>query len=536
MPYGNIGPSPLGHTQRGLEGGSELDEELIPTAIVIKNIPFAVRKEQLVELMTQMNLPLPYAFNYHFDNGVFRGLAFANFTSADETAIVIEHMNHYELHGRRLRVEYKKMLPLQERERIEREKRERRGQLEEQHRPVGQLHSQPSMSSLASHRGTTPSPIGATPEMPGEKAVFMVLSDANSDLNDPETLQFYTQLFMFKEDTSRDVLVFPASMAPAQRRIVHTLAHHMQLEHLSRGNGDQRQLHVFRLGAVARPSPPVGANIQSLRQDDASAKRASSRGSNLDEPRSGSANPHDQTLRAQQSSGLLSIPDAPPSAAGFGLNLRAAKSVADLRTYTPSPAHSTASFSQNLMSNVSRYPQDGVFHPPGIAPPGAIGPDALANGFSGLALRNVNAESPRRLRSTWSWDQDSQQSSTAGSSAGAIGSNRGLSSTAMAPNGSSNGSAPSSTNPNSATSAPGTSLENGPRDRSAGPTGPLRQPHGPPERNTSAFGSRRAPVALANLASAERSESAPGGRREHDDEESRQRTNVEALVADGREV
>jgi len=142
------------------------DDELIPTAIVIKNIPFAVKKEQLVQLMTELNLPLPYAFNYHFDNGVFRGLAFANFTSAEETATVIEVLNHFELQGRKLRVEYKKMLPLQERERIEREKRERRGQLEEQHRPMGgggggpQLHTQSSMSSLTSHiPATSPSPV-----------------------------------------------------------------------------------------------------------------------------------------------------------------------------------------------------------------------------------------------------------------------------------------------------------------------------------------------------------------------------------------
>jgi len=50
--------------------GHDVDEELIPTAIVIKNIPFAVKKEQLVQLMTDLRLPLPYAFNYHFDNGV----------------------------------------------------------------------------------------------------------------------------------------------------------------------------------------------------------------------------------------------------------------------------------------------------------------------------------------------------------------------------------------------------------------------------------------------------------------------------------
>jgi hypothetical protein len=141
---------------------SDPDEELIPTAIVIKNIPFAVKKEALMNIMTEMNLPLPYAFNYHFDNGVFRGLAFANFTTAEETGRVIDQMNHMDLQGRKLRVEYKKMLPLAERERIEREKRERRGQLEEQHRPVqgGMLHNQPSMSSLTSAApANSPSPI-----------------------------------------------------------------------------------------------------------------------------------------------------------------------------------------------------------------------------------------------------------------------------------------------------------------------------------------------------------------------------------------
>lgn len=124
-------------------------DQLIPTAIVIKNIPFAIRKETLAQLMSDLHLPQPYAFNYHFDGGIFRGLAFANFQSPEDTRLVIEAMNGLEVHGRKLRVEYKKMLPEAERERIEREKRERRGQLEEQHRgPV--LHQQPSLQTLTS--------------------------------------------------------------------------------------------------------------------------------------------------------------------------------------------------------------------------------------------------------------------------------------------------------------------------------------------------------------------------------------------------
>lgn len=147
------------------ETAMDPDDELIPTAIVIKNIPFAVKKEQLTEIMSAHSLPLPYAFNYHFDQGVFRGLAFANFTTPEETQHVIETMNQMEISGRKLRVEYKKMLPARERERIEREKRERRGQLEEQHRVPpnnAMVHSQPSLSSMThgnSNPATSPSPV-----------------------------------------------------------------------------------------------------------------------------------------------------------------------------------------------------------------------------------------------------------------------------------------------------------------------------------------------------------------------------------------
>ena len=123
-------------------------EQLIPTAIVIKNIQFQCRKEMLQALMVNMNLPQPYAFNYHFDKGVFRGLAFANFSTPEDTAMVIERMNGLDVMGRKLRVEYKKMLPQDERDRIDREKREKRGQLEEQHRAPLPTHQQTALASL----------------------------------------------------------------------------------------------------------------------------------------------------------------------------------------------------------------------------------------------------------------------------------------------------------------------------------------------------------------------------------------------------
>src|SRR6266540_2577760 len=77
-------PNPLaggGSVRNGGQGmvKNDKNDEIIKTAIVIKNIPFALKKEILQTIMTEMGLPLPYAFNYHFEGDAFRGLAFANF-------------------------------------------------------------------------------------------------------------------------------------------------------------------------------------------------------------------------------------------------------------------------------------------------------------------------------------------------------------------------------------------------------------------------------------------------------------------------
>ncbi|SCU79593.1 LAFA_0B04192g1_1 [Lachancea sp. 'fantastica'] len=142
------------------------DDDVIPTAIVIKNIPFAIKKEQLLEVIAKMSLPLPYAFNYHFDNGVFRGLAFANFATTEETTQVVSTLNGKEIGGRKLRVEYKKMLPQVERERIEREKREKRGQLEEQHRTTSALSLQSLNKPSGAGNNKNTSPINSLNQAP----------------------------------------------------------------------------------------------------------------------------------------------------------------------------------------------------------------------------------------------------------------------------------------------------------------------------------------------------------------------------------
>lgn len=427
---------------------SDTDDELIPTAIVIKNIPFAVKKEQLQSVMTELNLPLPYAFNYHFDNGVFRGLAFANFTSAEETAAVIDRLNHYELQGRKLRVEYKKMLPLQERERIEREKRERRGQLEEQHRPMAgpTLHAQASMTSLSSRmQAASPTPmaqrttkLGRSSPLPGFQQQPLT-AHQEVDMNDPEVLSLYSKLLLFKEDQNQETSIFPANLTPTQRRTVHTLAHNMGLGHESQGAGNQRQVRVFRASTSGYNISPPMSSISAAQSAD-SSRRALNRAATTDfsEARAAAAETgFFNTFRG--GSGFLGPLD---TSAGLGNSqiLRAAKSHTDLRSYTPSPVPSTASFPAALQNTGNRLQHYDGFNSntsntPTLTPAAsgsALGPqyhnaDLLVNGIGNMNIgTSLSANgSPSRLRSVYSWEHD-LPSQHQQNSAGAIGSNRSI--------------------------------------------------------------------------------------------------------------
>ncbi|KAG5975122.1 hypothetical protein E4U58_001947 [Claviceps cyperi] len=374
------------HTSSDLRSTASDGDQLIPTAIVIKNIPFAVRKETLASIMLEMNLPQPYAFNYHFDSGVFRGLAFANFQSAEDTRVVIEAMNGMDVHGRKLRVEYKKMLPEAERERIEREKRERRGQLEEQHR-APMLHQQSSIQSLGSLSQSQ------------QRVPSSHLGDV--DLNDPQCLEFYTELVMFKRDESREILVFSPGISPEHRRSIHILAHHMGLEHQSMGEADSRQLTVLK-----RQHPSPTSNIHNMPGNTLDAhKRGLSRAATFD-----FAADRDSRVSAHNYSQMLGRPgptlELPGSPEGNGLpnNLRAAKSFADLRSFTPSPSQASSSYlgagsGMNSMGPgaparfndyVANLGQSGHVGNPGT--PGPKG-DGLVASLSGLTLSPYDANS-----------------------------------------------------------------------------------------------------------------------------------------------
>jgi hypothetical protein len=364
--------------------GSPKDEELIPTAIVIKNIPFAVKKEQLIDVMCDKGLPLPYAFNYHFDAGIFRGLAFANFTTPEETALVIHGLNNLEINGRKLRVEYKKMLPVHERDRIERDKRERRGQLQEQHQPTNvnlssnpsQLQNQSSMNSLNSGPTTSPSPLstrGVMKPSGGNIPLHHCKAKLTSlvDMNDPTTLGYYSDLHLFFHDKTREVLIFPAGIPPQERRDIHEMAQQMGLYHRSDGQGDNRHVVISKskdnISPTVQPTPMYWNSNEN--------RRGLARAATIDFGEARETGHYNHHTLGRQASDLLNIPGS-PGLSGLNPhsvhNLRAAKSFADLRSFTPSPVPSTASFPVTLGQTVARYTE----YP--------LGPSSAASGTPNL--------------------------------------------------------------------------------------------------------------------------------------------------------
>ncbi|KAG2149299.1 hypothetical protein DEU56DRAFT_851567 [Suillus clintonianus] len=273
---------PLGHLQASSLAPStpnqNPDDEVIPTAIVVKNIPFNVKRETLLDIIASLSIPTPYAFNYHLDQqGSFRGLAFANFRQAADADAVVAALNGFDVQGRKLRVEYKKVLQAGEKERIEREKairRMRSMQLEKEQQqavhqsyddfgPVTapaftpqrsfssgayqqQQYSPPPMPQLPISQPFNPAaspPIAPATPNPSEKS-----SSSNElDLNDPSTLEIYSRILLFKDDRMRDELAFSRTLSPKQRRVVHLIAQKLGVYHYSVGEGDERYAVVTRI-------------------------------------------------------------------------------------------------------------------------------------------------------------------------------------------------------------------------------------------------------------------------------------------------
>ncbi|KAM0750976.1 hypothetical protein T439DRAFT_326014 [Meredithblackwellia eburnea MCA 4105] len=331
------------------------EDEIIPTAIVIKNISFQVPKETLLGIMEDLNLPPPFAFNYHYDNGQFRGLAFANYRQAGDAALVATALNGFDLQGRKLRTEFKKVLKEGEKERIERDKALKRMRSQQQLTNTASVVSAvdnlgpPLPGSWNRREASAPGGYGAGPsafededygrQIPGGAftSAFTGRPPANAarahpiaqtnafgvpggfvgdvmgsygvpmpnggpgsgtysnsppsdvgtsisarmaptssgsgseggskpelDLNDPQALEIYSRVLLFKDDSLRDELAFARSLSPHQRRTVHLVAQKLGLQHRSVGEGDDRHVVVFKAGAGPPAPKPLRHSSSTL--------------------------------------------------------------------------------------------------------------------------------------------------------------------------------------------------------------------------------------------------------------------------------
>ena len=247
-------------------------------------------------------------------------------------------------------------------------------------------------------------------------------------MNDPRTLELYTEMTIFRRDPGREVLIFPATLEPHERRTVHTLAHHMGLAHTSRGTGDQRQVHIHRPATGTNVSPPSLAGPFASNEGLRQTLGRSSTGEITGENRPYEAMPFNNNaiLRGQSSVGLLDVDG------GYGRNadnnLRNAKSFADLRSWSPSPVPSSASFPTALQTNGARLQQQqqqqqqqgmnetAGSNTPTLTPTGAPTAGGRDEPFLISSMGNMNLgantaanTSPRRQRSLFgqNWDESS---------------------------------------------------------------------------------------------------------------------------------
>lgn len=251
-------------------------------------------------------IPTPYAFNYHLDQqGAFRGLAFANFRQSVDADAVVAALNGFDVQGRKLRVEYKKVLQAGEKERIEREKairRMRSMQLEKEGSttplydpygsplpqqappPIGafstpqrsfstnsytqsqeQASYSPPSASIQSPVSYSHAVASSPPQAPATPSISEQAVAPELDLNDASTLEIYSRILLFKDDRMRDELAFSRNLTPKQRRVVHLIAQKLGVYHYSVGEGEDRYAVVTRIDpnrvskllVPARPLPIV---------------------------------------------------------------------------------------------------------------------------------------------------------------------------------------------------------------------------------------------------------------------------------------
>ena len=88
---------------------NDLTGEIIPTAVMIKKIPYDWKADDVMNFLSLRKLPIPKALNYLYDDHhIFRGMAFATFASPGESWRVIRELHNKWVAGQKLVVQFKR--------------------------------------------------------------------------------------------------------------------------------------------------------------------------------------------------------------------------------------------------------------------------------------------------------------------------------------------------------------------------------------------------------------------------------------------
>lgn len=220
------------------------------------------------------------------------------------------------------------------------------------------------------------------------------------DLNDGRTLDLYVQLRKYKEDPSaREYLPFESSKSPEERRLIHTLAHHLGLYHESMGSNENRCTVVWKEG-MSPPSLALNSShnpvsiVEQLQYPGQNKILARAATIDFGEQRTASSNGYGTIGRNGNPS--LEIPEDSPDGLNSVNNLRTIRSMAELgrpgmQARTPSPgesAYANSSLRLNDMGMSSRQDLSGGF--PGMATtPTTPGGSSLNHRASDLSLSAV---------------------------------------------------------------------------------------------------------------------------------------------------
>lgn len=174
------------------------------TILVLKNLPFSLKQDQLQEILMMMNTTAPQSINLHFDNmGVFRGMAFIKYRLLDDAIKVYEALNGYDVGGRKVRVEYK---------------RKNKGQQ----------------------------------------------TDIPLEWQEEEDLRkLWEQVKDFSNNPNVNEISFTPNLTSNQRKHIHTMAEKLKLTHYSNGEGELRYICIKKPPPTTSPTPTTTASSSS---------------------------------------------------------------------------------------------------------------------------------------------------------------------------------------------------------------------------------------------------------------------------------